>query len=295
MIYEEIASNKRKSWLLIFLFLVVIAALGCAFGMYMENVYVGVILAVIISVTYILISYYSGDRMILAVSHARSVEKKDYPHLYNTVEGLSISAGTPMPKVYIIDDTAINAFATGRDPKHASITVTRGAVEKLKRVELEGVIGHEMSHIRNYDIRMMMLTVVLVGVTVLLSDIMLRSFIYGKKDNRRSSNITTIFILLGFILAILAPFIAKLIQLAISRKREFLADADGALLTRYPQGLADALKIIREDKEPLVDSANKATAHLYIANPLRNFKGKVNNFFNTHPDIDERINRLEAM
>lgn len=295
MIYEEIASNKRKSWLLIFLFLVVIAALGCAFGMYMENVYVGVILAVIISVTYILISYYSGDRMILAVSHARPVEKKDYPHLYNTVEGLSISAGTPMPKVYIIDDTAINAFATGRDPKHASITVTRGAVEKLKRVELEGVIGHEMSHIRNYDIRMMMLTVVLVGVTVLLSDIMLRSFIYGKKDNRRSSNITTIFILLGFILAILAPFIAKLIQLAISRKREFLADADGALLTRYPQGLADALKIIREDKEPLVDSANKATAHLYIANPLRNFKGKVNNFFNTHPDIDERINRLEAM
>ncbi|MEM4244837.1 MAG: M48 family metallopeptidase [Candidatus Nanoarchaeia archaeon] len=248
------------------------------------------------SIIYMLISYYSGDKMILAVSRAKPVEKKDYPHLYNTVEGLSIAAGVPMPKIYVIDDTAINAFATGRDPKHASITVTKGAIQKLNRQELEGVVAHEMSHIKNFDIRLMMLTAVLIGVTVFLSDIILRSFIYGRRrDDREGGNITVIFILIGIVLAILAPLIAKLMQLAMSRKREYLADADGALLTRYPQGLADALKKIKNDKEPLVESANKATAHLYIANPLRNMKGMFNNLFSTHPPIDERIRRLEAM
>ncbi len=296
MIYEEISSNKRKSYLLLFLFIIIIAALGYVLGLYFNNVYFGVILATVVSVGYMLISYYSGDKMILAVSRAKPVEKKDYPHLYNTVEGLSIAAGIPMPKVYVIDDTAINAFATGRDPKHASVTVTKGAIQKLNRQELEGVIGHEMSHIKNFDIRMMMLTAVLIGITVLLSDVILRSFIYGRRDNdRQGGNITVIFILVGLVLAILAPVIAKLIQLAISRKREYLSDADGALLTRYPQGLADALKKIKNDKDPLVDSANKATAHLYIANPLRNIKGTFNNLFSTHPPIDERIKRLEAM
>lgn len=296
MIYEEIASNKRKSYLLFFLFFIILAALGAVLGLYFNSVYFGAILAMVVSVIYILISYYSGDKMILAVSRAKPVEKKDYPHLYNTVEGLAIAAGTPMPKIYVIDDTAINAFATGRDPKHASITVTKGAVQKLDRQELEGVIGHEMSHVKNFDIRMMMLTAVLIGLTVLLSDIILRSFIYGRRDrNREGGNIAIIFILIGIVLAILAPLIAKVIQLAISRKREYLADADGALLTRYPQGLADALKKIKNDKDPLVDSANKATAHLYIANPLRNIKGTFNSLFSTHPPIDERIKRLEEM
>jgi heat shock protein HtpX len=296
MIYEEISSNKRKSYFLIFVFFILIIALGMVFGLYFNSIYAGAILAGIISGVYFLISYYAGDQMILAVSRARPVEKKDYPHLYNTVEGLSIAAGVPMPKVYVINDTAINAFATGRDPQHASITVTEGAVKKLNRQELEGVVGHEMSHIKNFDIRLMMLTAVLIGVTVLLSDIILRSFIYGRRDrDREGGNITVIFIVIGLILAILAPLIAKIIQLAVSRKREYLADANGALLTRYPQGLADALKKIKNDKDPLVDSANKSTAHLYIANPLRNIKGTFNSLFSTHPPIDDRIKRLEAM
>ncbi|MFH1331773.1 MAG: zinc metalloprotease HtpX [archaeon] len=298
MIYEEIASNKRKSYFLLFVFIVLIVALGLVLGQYFfNNLYFGVILAVIVSVSYMLISYYAGDKMILAISGAKPVEKKDYPYLYNTVEGVSIAAGIPMPKIYVIDNTAINAFATGRDPKHASITVTKGAIQKLNRQELEGVIGHEMSHIKNFDIRLMMLTAVLIGITVLLSDILLRSFIFGggRRDHRGGGNITVIFVLVGLVLAILAPLIAKLIQLAISRKREYLADADGALLTRYPKGLADALKKIKNDKEPLVGSANKATAHLYIANPLKNIKGTFNSLFSTHPPIDERIKRLEAM
>ncbi len=295
MIYEDITSNKRKSYLLFFFFFMIIIALGLVLGLYFNSIYFGAIFAALISIGYALISYYVGDKMILAVSKAKPVEKKDYPHLYNTVEGLSIAAGLPMPKVYVIDDTAINAFATGRDPQHASITVTKGATQKLNRQELEGVVGHEMSHIKNFDIRLMMLTAVLIGITVLLSDIILRSFIYGRRDDREGSNITFIFIVLGFLLAILAPLIAKLIQLAISRKREYLADADGALLTRYPKGLANALAKIKNDKDPLVDSANKATAHLYISNPLRNFKGRINSLFSTHPPLDDRIKRLEAM
>jgi heat shock protein HtpX len=298
MIYEEISRNKWKSYILFFLFFIIIVALGLVLGLYFSNIYFGAIIAALVSIGYALISYYAGDKMILAVSKAKPVEKKEYPHLYNTVEGLSIAAGLPMPKVYVIDDTAINAFATGRDPQHSSIAVTKGAVDRLNRQELEGVVGHEMSHVKNFDIRLMMLTAVMIGVTVLLSDIILRSFIYGggRRDrDREGGNLTVIFIVIGLVLAILAPLIAKLVQLAISRKREYLADADGALLTRYPKGLADALKKIKNDKEPLVDSANKATAHLYIANPLRNFKGRVTGMFSTHPPIDERIKRLEAM
>lgn len=296
MIYEDISSNKRKSYLLFFFFFVVIGILGSLLGVFFgASFYFGAILAAVISIAYALVSYYVGDKMILAVSRAKPVEKKDYPHLFNSVEGLSIAAGIPMPRVYVIDDTAINAFATGRDPNHASITVTKGSVTKLNRQELEGVLAHEMSHIKNFDIRMMMLASVLVGITILLSDVILRSFIYGRRDDREGGNITLIFIVVGFALAILAPLIAKLIQLSISRKREYLADADGALLTRYPKGLADALKKIRNDKDPLVDSANKATAHLYISNPLRNIKGTFNNLFSTHPPLDDRIKRLEAM
>jgi heat shock protein HtpX len=295
-LYDHISSNKRKSLALIFIFFIIIALLGYSLGLYLGDVFIGLIIAVLFSTFLTLISFYSGDKLILKMSHAIPASKKEYPHLVNTVEGLAIAAGIPTPEIYIIDDTAINAFATGRDPKHASITVTSGAVSRLKRDELEGVLSHETSHIRNYDIRMMMFTAILVGVIALLSDLFLRTLIYGrgKKDSKQGV-LGIIIILLGFILAILSPLIAQLIKLAISRKREFLADSDGSLILRNPQALANALKKIRDDKEPLVEAANKATAHLFIENPLRTFKGKINSLFSTHPDINERIKRLESL
>lgn len=295
MLYDHISSNKRKSIFLIALFFVIIGALGYALGAYVGNIFIGLFFAIIFSVIMTLISFYSGDKMILSMSHAILADKKKYPHLVNSVEGLAIAAGIPTPKIYVIDDSAINAFATGRDPKHAAVTVTTGAIERLKRDELEAVIAHEIAHIRNYDIRMMMLVVVLVGVIALLSDLFLRSFIYGKRKDDVRGGAVIIIIVLGIILAVLAPIIAQLIKLSISRKREFLADADGALIYRNPKSLANALKAIRDDKEPLVEAANKATAHLFIENPLRNFKGKVTGLFSTHPDINERIKILEKM
>jgi len=296
MLYDHISSNKRKSIFLIGLFFLIIGLLGYALGAYLGNVFIGLAIAIIISIIMTLISFYSGDKMILSMSHAIPADKKKYPHLVNSVEGLAIAAGIPAPKIYVIDDSAINAFATGRDPNHAAVTVTTGAVERLKRDELEAVVAHEIAHIKNYDIRMMMLVVVLVGVIALLSDLFLRSFIYGRrKDNIKGGPVIAVIIGLGIILAILSPLIAQLIKLSVSRKREFLADVDGALLYRNPKSLANALKAIRDDKEPLVEAANKATAHLFIENPLRTFKGKVNNLFSTHPDINERIRILESM
>jgi len=273
----------------------IIGFLGYAFGLYIGDAFIGLGFAIAFSTIMALVSFYSGDKMILGMSSAVPADRKKYPYLVNTVEGLAIAAGIPAPKIYVIDDSAINAFATGRDPKHASVTVTTGAIKRLKRDELEGVIAHELSHIRNYDIRMMMFVVMLVGIIALLSDFFLRTMIYGKgkKDMKGSGIIGLIIILLGLVLAILAPLIAQLIKLAVSRKREFLADADGALLSRNPDGLANALKKIKDDKEPLVEAANKATAHLFIENPLRTFRGRVNSLFSTHPDINERIKRLE--
>ncbi|MBI2650412.1 M48 family metallopeptidase [Candidatus Woesearchaeota archaeon] len=295
-LYEHISSNKRKSIFLITIFFIIIGFLGYAFGLYIGDAFIGLGFAIVFSTIMALISFYSGDKLILSMSSAVPADRKKYPYLVNTVEGLAIASGIPTPKIYVIDDSAINAFATGRDPKHASVTVTTGTIKRLKRDELEGVIAHELSHVRNYDIRMMMFVVVLVGVIALLSDFFLRTMIYGKgrKDMKGSGIIGIIIILLGLILAILAPLIAQLIKLAVSRKREFLADADGALLSRNPDGLANALKKIKDDKEPLVEAANKATAHLFIENPLRTFRGKINNLFSTHPDINERIKRLEG-
>jgi len=296
-LYDHISSNKRKSILLITLFFIIIGLLGYAFGLYFGDAFIGLGFAIIFSTIMILISFYSGDKMILSMSHAVPADKKKYPHLVNTVEGLAIASGIPTPKIYVIDDSAINAFATGRDPKHAAVTVTTGAIQRLKRDELEGVIAHELAHIRNYDVRMMMFVVVLVGVIALLSDLFLRSLIYGRgRRNSRGGGIVIVIIFaLGLILAILSPLIAQLIKLSVSRKREFLADADGSLLSRNPQGLANALKKIRDDKEPLVEAANKATAHLFIENPLRTFKGRINSLFSTHPDINERIKKLEEI
>ena len=295
-IYSEIASNKRKSVILLLSFAVIIALLGYAFGLYIGDIYIGLIFAIVIAVFITLVGYYSGDNAIITMSHAVPVDKKKYPYLVNAVEGLAIAGGVPLPKVYVIEDSAINAFATGRDPKHASITVTTGAIERLNRTELEGVIAHEMSHIKNYDIRFMMFVVIFVGIIAMLSDLFLRSIFYGRgrSGSKSKGGGAAIVILIGLILAILAPIIAQLIKFAVSRKREFLADASGALLTRYPQGLANALKKIRDDKEPLVEAANKATAHLFIENPLRTFGGKLNRLFSTHPDINERIKMLEG-
>src|SRR3989338_5395943 len=254
-LYEHISWNKRKSVFLIIVFFIIIGLLGYSFGLYLGDIFIGIGIAIVFSTIMTLIGLYSGDRMILSMSHAVEADRKKYPHLVNSVEGLAIAAGIPTPKIYVIEDSAINAMATGRDPKHAAVIVTTGAVERLKRDELEGVLAHEMSHVRNYDIRMMMLVVILVGIIALLSDIFLRSMFYGR--GRRSSSrgggaFGLIIVLVGLLLAVLSPIIAQLIKLAVSRQREYLADADGALLCRNPDSLANALRKIKNDKEPLV-------------------------------------------
>jgi len=242
-------------------------------------------------------SYYYSDKMVLAMSKAKEIKKSDNPRLFNVVENLSIGAGIPMPKVYVIDDSAPNAFATGRDPKHAVVAVTTGLIEKLDKLELEGVIAHELSHVKNFDIRLMAVVAVLVGVVALLADFFMRSLWYGghRRDSDRG-NAQGVFLLIGIALAILSPVIATLIQLAVSRRREFLADASGALLTRYPEGLARALEKIAKDKEPL-EIANNATAHLFIANPFKDKQVQhfFSGLFNTHPPIEERIKILRSM
>ncbi len=296
-LYDNIASNKRKSIFLILIFFIIISLLGYTFGLYFGDVFIGLAVSIVISVIMTLIGLYSGDKLILGMSHAVEADRKKYPHLVNAVEGLAIASGIPTPKIYVIEDSAINAFATGRDPEHASVTVTTGAIERLKRDELEGVISHELAHIRNYDIRMMMLVVVLVGIIALLSDMFLRSVFYSRRrrtSSRGGGAIMLIIIVLGLVLAVLSPLIAQLIKLAVSRRREYLADADGSLISRNPDGLARALLKIKNDKEPLVEAANKATAHLFIENPLRTFGGKINFLFHTHPPIDERIKRLKS-
>ena len=299
IMFNEVRNNKIKSVFLMFVFILVIGVLGALIGIFYGNLHFGLIIAVIFSLIYSMIGFYSGGSMILKMSGAKPVTKKEYPYLYHTVEGLSISAGMPTPKAYVIEDSALNAFATGRDPKNASITVTTGLLKAMNRQELEGVVAHEMSHIKNYDIRFMMLTAVLVGIVVLLSDFLLRSFLWGghggRRDSKRGGQMALILIAIGFILAILAPIIGELVKLAISRKREFMADASGAILTRYPPGLAGALKKISKDPDPLVDKANKATAHLFISTPFRKRTGFVTNLFLTHPPIEERIKRLESM
>jgi heat shock protein HtpX len=297
--YEQIASNKRRSFLLVFFFLCLIFLLAWLFDQLVGMGKVGIALAVIIAVAMTAGSYYYSDRVVLAMSRARPVEKAEYPYLYNVVEGLAIAAGVPTPKCYVIDDTAPNAFATGRNPEHSVVVVTTGLLQKMDRLELEGVIAHEMSHIKNYDILLQTLTVVMVGVVALLSDWLLRSFWWGGARRRgsgrgRGSGAAGLVVVLGLVLAVLSPLIAQLIRLAVSRRREFLADASGAMLTRYPLGLASALRKIAADKEPL-EAANKATAHLYIVNPLKDIGGAVNRLFSTHPPIEERIAALEKM
>ncbi len=296
-IHEEVRWNKIKTYIIISLFIFIIAILGYFLGILYGTPIFGFGMAIFGAIFYTIIMYAQGSSIILKTTGAREATKREYPHLFHTVEGLAIAAGIPTPKCYVIDDTALNAFATGTDPKNASVTVTTGLLNKLNRQELEGVIGHEMSHIKNYDIRVMLITAVLVGITILLSDFIFRSFLWGghSRERKEGGQLVIILIVVAFVLAILAPIIGEMIKLAVSRRREYLADANGALLTRNPDGLASALEKIKADPDPLVDHANKATAHLFISTPFRKTKGFVTGLFATHPPIEERISRLRAM
>jgi heat shock protein HtpX len=292
--YAEIASNKRRSYFLIFLFLVLIIGLGWFFGYMSDFPEAGIILATIIATIMVLIGYFKGDSIALLTSGAKPIEKRDHPELYRLVENLSITAGLPCPKIYLIQDDAANAFAAGRKPETACIAVTTGLVQLMEKRELEAVIAHEMAHIKNYDILVMTLVVVLVGTIVLFSDIMLRSFIYRGRRNSNGQAALALF-LIGIVLAGLSPLFAQLIKLAVSRSREYLADASAALLTRYPEGLASALQKIANQDKPL-QRANHATAHLFLANPFDpHVTKRFESLFSTHPPINDRIERLHKM
>jgi len=286
--YKQIDANKQKTVVLIFGFLILVIGLGWVLGYLLDRVWI-LPLAVVVATVQALVSYYYSDKITLAISKAKKVPREEpFLELHRIVENLAITAGLPKPEIYLIEDSAPNAFATGRDPKHAAIAVTQGLLEKLNKTELEGVLSHELAHIGNYDIRLMTLVVVLYGIVALISDWFLRALWLRDRDEEKNA----LLLLIGVVLAILAPLAALLIQLAISRKREYLADATGALLTRYPEGLASALEKIAVDPEPL-EVANRATAHLYIVNP---FKGKtLLTLFSTHPPIEDRIKKLREM
>lgn len=299
-LYSQIDSNRRKTWLIVAVFIGMVALLGYLFGQVSGSGAAVLAWSLLFSGAMSFGSYYYSDKLVLAISGASLVKEEMSPQLYRLVENLCIGAGLPKPKIYLINDSAPNAFATGRDPQHASICVTTGLLEKLDKLELEGVLAHELSHVKNFDIRLMSLVAVLVGSVTLLADWFMRSLWWGggrrRRDDGRGGNTGALIMLLAIIFALLSPLIAALVQLAISRRREFLADASGALITRYPEGLARALEKIAADREPL-EAANKATAHLYIVNPLKGQEavGWFASLFNTHPSVKERIARLRAM
>jgi len=291
-LYTQADSNIRKTWLLVTGFLVFIIAIGWLFS-YTQNSPSLLVVAVIFSLATSFFSYWFSDKLVLSMLNAKLIEERDDKELYRLVENLCITAGLPLPKIYIIEEAQPNAFATGRDSNHAVVVVTRGLLEKLERAELEGVIAHELSHIGNKDMLLQTVIVVLVGIVALLSDWFLRISFHGGGRKKEGA---AIFLVLGIVAAILAPLAASLIKLAISRKREFLADVSGALLTRYPEGLARALEKISEDPNPM-KAANDSTAHLFIASP---FKGEQKTswsakLFMTHPPIEERIATLRGL
>lgn len=299
--WDHVSGNVFKTWLIMFFFSVffigVIYVIGRAwFGTELGGL--GILgVALIMTGVMNFISYFYSDKIVLAASGAKQIDEKSDKELYRIVENLCLAAGLPTPKIYIIEDSAPNAFATGRDPKHAAIAFTSGILEKLNKQELEGVTAHELSHVGNRDTLVMTVVSVLVGTIALVTDWYLRSLWFGgnNRDSENNKN-NTIFMVLALVAAILAPIIATLIQLAVSRRREYLADASGVLLTRYPAGLANALKKISGDQEPL-EVANRGTAHLYIVNPLKGQQavGWFANLFNTHPPIQDRIKALEEM
>jgi heat shock protein HtpX len=301
-VYERVASNVRKSWLLILIFVALIAAIGYVFGIYTGYGYYAVVFALGLSIAMAWGSWYASDKIALSMSRAKPADGAEYRQLHNIVEELSIGSGIPKPRVYVIDDTAPNAFATGRDPEHAAIAVTRGLIAKMNRAELQGVIAHELSHIKNRDTLVMTLTVTLVGVVVLLADWFLRAMWWGGgRDRGRGNGAGLPIAIIGFVLLLLAPLFAYLLQFAISRQREYLADADAVLVTRYPDGLIGALEKLRSD-ETVVRSGSRATAHLWIEAPIPRAAGEggtrsgtwLNRMFNTHPPLESRIEALRS-
>lgn len=295
-LYNYKASNIRRTWFMFVIFFIVVVLIGFVFS-YIYGDYSFLIFAVIFSTIYSLISYYYSASIALSMAHAVEIEKNDNPMLWNIVENLSITAGIPMPKVYITPEMQINAFATGRDPKHAAVAVTQGALQRLDKNELEGVLAHELSHVGNRDILVSTVAAILAGIVSFIADIFLRSIFFGGIGGGRNKNNegADLFFIIGIILSILAPIGVMMIQLAISRRRESLADASGVLLTRYPEGLISALEKIGEDNIPMT-SAKDSTAHMWIDNP---FKGKQaswwHKLFMTHPPIEERIAALKKI
>ena len=306
--FEQLTSaNKRNSVLLVILFILFICVLGGVLGWALLGDWrfaiPSIFLALIVSSISAIIGYYVGPSAVLAMSGARPISKQDDPQLYNIVEELSLASGLPVPALYVIDTPAMNAFATGRDPKHACVAVTSGLRQRLSRDELQGVLAHELSHVQNFDIRFMTLMAVLVGVVVLVADIGMRAIFYGGRGRSRDSSsgggaLQLIIILLAVVLAIIAPIFAKLIQLAVSRQREYLADASAARMTRYPEGLARALEALAAETQPMPE-ASRATAHLFIVQPLmmngRRPGGSGESMWSSHPPIEERIARLRSL
>jgi len=291
--YNQIDSNKRKTNLLIALFIGILMLAGYTWGYINGYGYTGLILALVISSIWTLISWQAGSKItLLSLGAHELTDRSQFPTLWNTVENLSITAGIPKPKIYIVDDPSPNAFATGKDPDHASVAVTTGLLQILDKTELEGVLSHEISHIKNYDTRLMILIAVLVGALVMLGDWMFRGAIFGGRKREGGG----VLMIIGLIFIVLSPVIAELIKLAISRRREYLADASGALLTRYPDGLAAALEKIRDNATPMRRRSN-ATNHLWISSPKANALNakKVSGLFSTHPPIDDRIKNLRSM
>lgn len=285
--YSQIAANKRKTFYIMSLFVLVIGGMGYAYSLYVGDL-ASMYIVFGFALFYTLISYFVSSKVALAVNGAKQIEKKDNPRLYRTVENLSIATGMPMPKLYVINDKAPNAFATGRDPRHASVAATTGLLDIMNDSELEGVMAHEMGHVQNYDIRVMMIVFACVSIIGLLSDFLLRIMWFGDDDNGGSP----LTVVLALVMAILAPLVAMMVQMAVSRRREYLADATGALTTRYPDGLASALKKL-ETHSTALRRQNSSTAHLFFANPL---KGKsMAKLFSTHPPIEDRIAKLNKM
>jgi heat shock protein HtpX len=303
-VYEQIARNKRRTFVILFGFVALVAAVGVAFDILFGGGLTGLIVIVIVAAALALFSYYNSDKVALAASHAKPADENEYRRYHNLVEGLCIAAGLPKPRLYVVDDPAPNAFATGRNPQHSAIAVTTGLLEKMNRVELEGVLAHELSHIKNYDILVTTVAVIAVGAIALLADIGLRFAFWGGMRDRRDSNdsggLGGIVALLALALIVLAPFAGYLMQFAMSRNREYLADASGVQLTRYPPGLISALEKLRDD-QAVVHHATKATAQMWIEQPLepgrdhKDAKSRFNNLFDTHPPLEDRIKRLQEM
>jgi heat shock protein HtpX len=303
-VYEQIASNKRKTFLLLFVAFALLAALGYAIGLVYGTGWAGFGIAIVLAILLQLGAYFSGDKLVLASARAKAVTPEEEPRLHNVVEGLAIAAGIPKPTVYVVPEQAPNAFATGRNPEHSSIAVTQGLLDIMDRVELEGVIGHEMSHVVDRDILYGTIVATVIGAIVLISEFFMRSWLWGGFGGRRGGNDNNgggvaqlVVFAVGFALVILAPIFGQLIQLATSRNREYLADAQGAMLTRYPPGLISALKKIK-DAPHAMRSANNATAHLWLEQPSRvpgQDTSRLERLFSTHPPIDDRIRRLEEM